>query len=506
LSEGKNITLLDQISLHSSRTAIAGDSGEHSYAQLINTAHGVASGLLKHRTDLEGARIAFLAPPSFDYVAVLLGIWAAGGIAVPVGLNYPAPEIEYILLDSEAELVVTTPNQLASLGSIEAAAGRIVPVEPLLQAAPNELPKIHSSRNGLILYTSGTTSRPKGVVITHRNISSQIRSLVAAWGWKPEDRILNVLPLHHVHGIVNVLLSALWTGATCQMVYPFKAGQVFRLLSSGDFTLFMAVPTIYVKLIEEWTRTEKQGRRNFSEACRKMRLMVSGSAALPVQVLKHWEQISGHTLLERYGMTEIGMALSNPLHGERRPGYVGTPLPGVEVKLVDENRTQIHEEGIPGEIYVRGASVFNEYWRKPEATRSAFHKGWFRTGDIAVAEKGYYRIQGRDSVDIIKTGGYKVSALEIEEVLRTHDKIRDCAVVGVEDAKWGEKVAVAAILEPGESMDLEELRQWAAEKLARQKIPSILVLPDDFPRNAMGKIVKPELKRLIQEGTEKWTS
>ncbi len=226
--------------------------------------------------------------------------------------------------------------------------------------------------------------------------------------------------------------------------------------------------------------------------------MVSGSAALPAAVFERWKAISGHTLLERYGMTEIGMALSNPLHGERRPGFVGVPLPGVAVRLVDESARTIEDEGQAGEIQVRGPHVFLEYMGQPEATARAFRKDWFSTGDEAVVDKGSYRILGRRSVDIIKTGGDKVSALEIEEVLRNHPTIQECAVVGVKDQEWGERVCAAVILRPNDSLSLGSLRNWAKERLAKPKVPAQLLLLDELPRNVMGKVNKLKLRKLFE--------
>ncbi len=190
--------------------------------------------------------------------------------------------------------------------------------------------------------------------------------------------------------------------------------------------------------------------------------MVSGSAALPVSTLERWKEISGHTLLERYGMTEIGMALSNPLHGKRVPGSVGLPLPSVEVQLVGENGEPV-TAGTPGEIEVRSPSVFAEYWGQPNTTREAFRNGWFRTGDTAIVQHGVYRILGRTNIDILKTGGHKVSALEIEETLREHPAVAECAVVGVPDAEWGERVGVAIVLSDGNALDLSSLRAWAKD-------------------------------------------
>jgi malonyl-CoA/methylmalonyl-CoA synthetase len=262
----------------------------------------------------------------------------------------------------------------------------------------------------------------------------------------------------------------------------------------------MAVPTIYTKLIGAWDAASPERRELLRAGCARMRLMVSGSAALPVSTLVRWKEISGHTLLERYGMTEIGMALSNPLHGERVPGTVGRPLPGVDVRLTDEDGKPV-SPGTAGEVQVRGPNVFSEYWGRPEATRAAFRDAWFRTGDTAVIEDGVYRILGRTSIDVLKTGGHKVSALEIEEVLRQHPAIAECAVVGVPDSEWGERVAVAVVLNESQDLDLPSLRTWAMKSLAVHKVPSRLLVLNALPRNAMGKVMKPSITKLFQSET-----
>jgi len=228
-----------------------------------------------------------------------------------------------------------------------------------------------------------------------------------------------------------------------------------------------------------------------------MRLMVSGSAALPASVHKQWTALTGQKLLERYGMTEIGMGLSNPFHGERRPGAVGQPLPLVEVRLKAENGELVTNEGEPGEIQVKGPGVFDEYWKRPEITAESFDDGWFRTGDMAVIETGYYRIMGRLSVDIIKSGGYKLSALEIEAELLEHPAIRECAVIGLPDDTWGERVAAAVVLKDGTTLELETLRDWCRDKLSHYKLPKQLLVVDTLPRNAMGKITKPAVRELF---------
>jgi malonyl-CoA/methylmalonyl-CoA synthetase len=259
----------------------------------------------------------------------------------------------------------------------------------------------------------------------------------------------------------------------------------------------MAVPTVYTRLIAAWEAAAPQRRVLLRLACSKLRLMVCGSAALPVSTLERWKQIGGHTLLERYGMTEIGMALSNPLHGERVPGSVGTPLPGVEVQLMDSDGKPA-APGTPGGIEVRGPAVFAEYWANPAATCEAFRDGWFLTGDTAVVENGKYRILGRTNIDILKTGGHKVSALEIEEALRQHPAIAECSIVGLPDNEWGERVAAAVVLSENQTLDLPSLRAWARELLAVHKLPSRLLILDALPRNAMGKVMKPALAPLFQ--------
>jgi len=499
---GSGRLLFDRVPAFADRTAVVDLEGGYSYRSLLVAAERVASGLLAGQADLEEERIAFCAPPGFSYVAAQWGIWLAGGTALPLFPGHPLPEIEYQLEDAQVRSVLCHPDFEAKL--LPAAERLGIPLASTTEAfgAPprRALPALEPQRRAMILYTSGTTSKPKGVVLTHANLSAQIASLVQAWEWRPEDHILHVLPLHHTHGIVNALCCALWSGATCEMLARFDPDEVWDRFARGGVTLFMAVPTIYVRLISAWEKAPPERRKILSQAAARLRLMVSGSAALPLEVFEKWREITGQSLLERYGMTEIGMALSNPLHGERRPGCVGRPLPGVEVRLTDEEGRTVEEEGRPGEIEVRGPTVFLEYWRRPEATKAAFREGWFRTGDIAVLDRGAYRILGRSSVDIIKTGGYKVSALEIESVLSSHPAIRECAVVGIEDAEWGERVAAAVVLKPGCSLTLPELRSWAKERLAPYKVPTLLHCFNALPRNVLGKVTKPELKKALGGG------
>ncbi|MCB0191171.1 MAG: acyl-CoA synthetase [Anaerolineae bacterium] len=498
MTNTNTVQLFERAAGFADRKAVFASEGDFTYQQLLDASGRVGATLLDGAADLEETRVAFLVPPGFDYVATQWGIWRAGGIAVPLAVSHPRPELEYTITDSDAAIVVAHPQYEERLRPVTEDLNRkFILTTDLLATPPTELPTIDSSRRAMILYTSGTTGKPKGVVSTHDNIQAQVTALISAWGWRQDDHILHVLPLHHTHGIINVLTCALWSGAVCEMLPGFKADDVWQRFIDSDLTLFMAVPTIYNRLIAAWEAASPEEKEAMAEACAKFRLMVSGSAALPVSVLEQWEGISGQRLLERYGMTEIGMALSNPLDGERVPGFVGAPLPAVDIRLVDDQGQVVTEDSIPGEIQVKGPNVFMEYWRRPEATAEAFQDGWFQTGDTALRENGIYRILGRNSVDIIKTGGYKVSALEIEETLRTHPNIQECAVVGVPDDKWGESVCVAIVFKHDRELTLEELRDWAKERLAPYKVPSHMQPVEDLPRNAMGKVTKPEVKKLF---------
>ncbi len=493
------IELIQRTAGFGERTAVEDWTGNFTYAELLRVSRFAALNLLGDKEDLGEKRVAFILPPGFEYVALKLGVWMAGGVSVPLGLAHSPREIEYVMGDSGAETVIFHPDLARKLKGASFGAGvRMRKLPDILRPARGELPTVREERRAMIIYTSGTTSRPKGVVSTHLNIKAQISSMAEAWEWSPGDSILNVLPLHHLHGILNVVLCSLWSGARCVMMDGFSPRDVWDRFGKKDLTLFMGVPTIYSKLIDCWEDSSARERVRMSDSVRGLRLMVSGSAALPVSVLEKWKEVSGHVLLERYGMTEIGMALSNPYGGERLAGRVGFAMPGVEVGIFDAQDGRL-EEGNQGEIRVKGESVFLEYWGKPRETESAFRGGWFKTGDIAFLEHGgSYRILGRESVDIIKSGGYKISALEIEEVLRGHPLVEQCAVVGVADSRWGERVGAAVVLGEGSSIELEELRGWASDKLARYKLPTRLLVLPSLPRNSMGKVIKNTIKQSFQ--------
>ncbi|HUP20308.1 MAG TPA: acyl-CoA synthetase, partial [Gemmatimonadota bacterium] len=474
------------------RVALVDARGEHGYGRVLSASAAVAARLRAAGVG-KGERVALLVTPGLEYTAALLGTWRAGAVAVPLSPAHPPPELAHVLGDSGAVAALAGEGRARTLERPAGTAGaRVLPVD-LEGPAGEEAAPPAAADAALVLYTSGTTSRPKGVVLTHAHLEAQVGSLVEAWAWSPDDRLLHALPLHHTHGIVNGLLCALRAGATCDHLARFDASEAWAAFAARPVTLFMGVPTMYVRLIRAWEEAPPETRAAWTAAAAGQRVMISGSAALPVTVFERWREIAGHALLERYGMTEIGMALSNPLDGERRPGTVGVPLPAVRARLVDESGDPV-AEGAPGGIEIAGPAVFTEYLNRPEETTRAFRDGWFRTGDEAVVERGYWRILGRSSVDILKTGGYKVSALEIEDALLAHPEVAECAVVGAPDPEWGERVCAAVVAAPGAALEPDALRAWAKERLAPYKAPARVLLVRALPRNAMGKVTKPTVR------------
>lgn len=487
--------LVQRAARHSGRRAVIDVTGSYTYSELLEAARAVGGSLLAGRASLDGARVATLVPPGFPYVAVQWGIWLAGGIAVPLAMSHPEAELAYVLEDAAVSAAVGLGAHTDRLRAVAAGSHITVHDAQDLMTSSSRGPEAPGGEIAMLLYTSGTTGRAKGVVWRHDAIRTQVEIMSDAWGWQADDCALLVLPLHHVHGLINVVATALWNGAAVEMHESFDAVVIWDRLGSGEISVFMAVPTIYRRLRGAWAEFPDERQAELRSTLAGMRLMVSGSAALPVATLEAWREVSGHTLLERYGMTEIGMALSNPYHGARIAGTVGMPLPTVETRVVDEHDQPV-ADGEPGGLQVRGPSVFHRYWQRPEATDAAFVGGWFRTGDVVAVEDGRYRILGRESVDIIKTGGEKVAALEIEEVIRRHPAVDDCAVVGIDDDEWGELVAVA-VTGPDFCLDLEALRDFCRDDLAPAKIPRRLIVVAELPRNSLGKVVKPDVRLLF---------
>ncbi|KAJ2662662.1 hypothetical protein IWW48_001720 [Coemansia sp. RSA 1200] len=508
------------------RIAIVDGAGTHTYKQLLRDAHRVRAALLaptkaqavSKGKGLDGARVAMLMPNTYEYAAVQWGIWAAGGAAVPLSPMHPARELEYFISDSGARTVVCHPTLL---GNIEPAARQlgdsvqVVPSDTCLHSkddadAGGSPIDVDETQGALFIYTSGTTGRPKGVVHTHASLGAQIAALHAAWQWSADDRLLHVLPLHHVHGIVVGLCAALGAGATTEMMPGgFDARHVWGRITDGprDITLLMGVPTMYTRLLAAFDAMPGGRQLDARRAIGALRLTISGSAALPASVFARWREATGHAMLERYGMSEIGMALSNDATDPdaRRPGSVGTPLPGVSVRLVDSAGVDVTaaNPSVPGMLQIKGPSVFREYHGLPDKTASEFTAdGWFVTGDIATRspsdQGGLFYIMGRESVDIIKSGGFKLSALEIERDLLEHPSIADVAVVGVPSEEWGETAAAAVVLKPGApELPIETLKPWCYSRMARYKAPKMVRAVDALPRNLMGKLDKKAVRALF---------
>lgn len=402
----------------------------------------------------------------------------------------------------------------------------------------------------MMLYTSGTTARPKGVLLPTRVLSAQAHSLLEAWEYTPKDHLLHILPLHHIHGTLNALLTPLLAGSTIEFLFPFNVDSVWKRLatpflaskatangpspaSQNPITFLTAVPTVWARMLQAHPALPPDLSKASKAAVTRqnLRLNISGSAALPTPTKKAWSALSsGNTLLERFGMTEVGMALSCGLADEDRiDGSVGWPLPSVEARLVDPDTHRVITEDvgadgkeISGEIQLRGPTIFQGYWRDPEATKKEFTvDGWFKTGDIAVrrrvpvsgngasgpwAKGPAYFILGRKSADIIKTGGEKVSALEVERELLALPEVKECAVVALPSESWGQKVAAVVVLtehgkragKGGKEWGAMDLRRALKERLVAYKIPQDLVVLDgEIPRNAMGKVNKKELVKAV---------
>ncbi|KAJ2221475.1 hypothetical protein IWW45_008860 [Coemansia sp. RSA 485] len=491
------------------KVAIVDDAGAHTYADLLQDARKVQNAL--GGTDHKGASIAMLMPNSYEYAAVQWGIWAAGGAVVPLSPMHPERELEYFITNSEARKIICHPSLLNNVRPVLKRLGGSVALlesDAIMSmadaAALHQEAEINENQSALFIYTSGTTGKPKGVVHTHATIAAQVNALYEAWRWSADDRLLHVLPLHHVHGIVVALCSALWAGATTEMLPKFDKDRVWDRIIDGpqNISILMGVPTMYARLLSAMEAMSPQRQKAAHDAMGRLRLTISGSAALPASVFRKWQQATGQAMLERYGMSEIGMALSNDAAdpSARKVGAVGKPLPNVDVRLVDADGADVTSvSGASGMIQVKGPNVFSEYYGLPEKTATEFTSdGWFITGDIGTRDAdGLYSIMGRQSVDIIKSGGFKLSALEIERELLEHPNVTDVAVVGVPDEEWGEVVAAAVVLRPGASLDMRELKPWCYERMANYKCPKMVKTVDSLPRNLMGKLDKKAVKALF---------
>ncbi|WP_405769001.1 acyl-CoA synthetase [Streptomyces sp. NBC_00080] len=470
--------------------------GERSltYAQLASAAGAVGA-----RVREEG-RVAVWATPSLETAVAVVGALLAGVAAVPLNPKSGDKELGHVLGDSAPRVVLAAPGDelpavLRELVRIDVEVEAEVEADADVQgvgASVASVPAVASVGDedpALVVYTSGTTGPPKGAVIPRRAIATTLDALADAWQWTGKDVLVHGLPLFHVHGLVLGVLGPLRRGGSVRHLGRFGTEGVTRELSTGASMLF-GVPTMYHRIAEALP-----GDPALAKALAGARLLVSGSAALPVHDHERIAAATGRRVIERYGMTETLMNTSVRADGEARAGTVGVPLPGVELRLVDEDGAAVeaYDGESVGEIQVRGPNLFTEYLNRPDATAAAFTSdGWFRTGDVAVRDPdGYVRIVGRKATDLIKSGGYKIGAGEIENALLEHPGVREAAVTGEPDADLGERIVAWVVPADPEALPAEsELADHVARRLAPHKRPRVVRYLDALPRNDMGKIMK----------------
>jgi malonyl-CoA/methylmalonyl-CoA synthetase len=433
-----------------------------------------AAGRLRAAGLNAGARLVLGAESSARFVVACVAALRAGLTVVPLNPAYPRPEVEAIVADCRPHAAaVESAQQAAWIRDVAGGERQVfgLDFERLgTEASDDALDRAGASDTALLIYTSGTTGRPKGVPLTHGNLLAGATAIALAWRWQPDDRLLLALPLFHVHGLGNGVIGSLCAGASVMLRAGFDPTDVAAGAQDGA-TLFFGVPTMYQRLV----------RSGQAPALRAMRLLVCGSAPLPAELAREIASRTGQMPLERYGMSETMMLAGNPYDGERRPGTVGFPFPGVDLRLAEH-----------GEVQVRGPNVIDGYLDRPEATAEAFTSdGWFRTGDIGEFDgDGYLRLVGR-SKELIISGGYNVFPREVEEALATHPAVREVAVVGRASEQWGEEVT--AVVVAADEVTEDQLRGHARERLAPYKVPKRVEFVDELPRNALGKVVRGKL-------------
>jgi len=469
------------------------DAGVWSYADLDHWAQRMG-GALHEMGVAPGDRVVVQVDKSPHAVALYLGCLRIGAVHVPLNTAYTAAEVAYFLTDAEPRLFVCMPEGREHAGARAEEAGVAITTlgaddaGNLVNAARGAQPYTGVAQRAggdlaAIVYTSGTTGRAKGAMLSHGNLDAGTRVLMEAWDWRDDDVLLHALPVFHVHGLFVALHCALLGGSPMIFLQRFDAARAAAALPHA--TVMMGVPTFYTRLLE-------QAEVN-RELCRGVRLFISGSAPLTEQTFAAWEERTGHRILERYGMSETMMLTSNPLDGERVPGTVGFPLPGVELRIAADSGEPVGA-GEVGVIEVRGPNVFSGYWRMPEKTAEEFRgDGFFVTGDLGVRDtEGRVAIVGR-AKDLVISGGYNVYPKEVERLLDELPGVAESAVIGVPHEDFGE--AVVAVLETaGTGISEAQVGQALADRLARFKQPKAVICVDELPRNAMGKVQKSELR------------
>ncbi len=419
-----------------------------------------------------GDRVLLSAASSVELVAAHTAAFRLGAVVMPTNGAYRADEVTHVVSDARPKVaIVDRPEWSEWIHSCDSTVLVTSPSVEMEEGPSVRLDQIGAGSSALIGYTSGTTGRPKGAVLSHGNLLSSVRALEIAWRWQPQDILILALPLFHMHGLGVGLHGSLAIGAQAVLLPEFEVTDVLDSIKKHHASMFFGVPTMYSRLVE----SSRAGELS------QLRLCVSGSAPLAAALHQRIQEVSGQRVLERYGMTETAMLVSNPYEGERRPGSVGFPLPGVEVLL----------KGDPPEILVKGPNVFQGYWERPEANSQAFDDGWFRTGDLgALDPDGYLSIVGR-AKEMIISGGFNVYPREVEDVISQHEAIRECAVVGEPDEEWGETVVAFVVAD--RELSLDEIKNFVGERLAHYKRPRRTYRIDSMPRNALGKVQKHRL-------------
>jgi malonyl-CoA/methylmalonyl-CoA synthetase len=455
---------------------------------------------LRQRGATPGERVAVLTDSPAAMVLSLLANYRNRSIHLPINTRYTASEARYLLEDSGATILIADPDHPALEGvpdGVETLSAREADhdgghasIWELIADSPPAVPLVAEDEDtAMLIYTSGTTGSPKGVVLSHRAILSGMWALTNLWEWSTKDVLVLALPLFHVHGLGIGIHGTLLQGNRCRVHASFDPARVCEEFDHGA-TIFMGVPTMYDMLLEHLREHPEH-----AEYCRNARLFTSGSAALPASKFEEFEQLTGHQILERYGMSETMLTLSNPYRGERRPGTIGKPVPGISIRILDEAFDPV-EQGEIGELFVHGDFLLDEYWKRPKATRKSLRDGWFRTGDIVrKREDGYIEHVGRKSADIFKSGGFKVSAREVEDVLREVEGVREIAVTARPDGRWGDRICAFYVLADGftEPETTARLQETADTQLANFKRPREWTVVDELPRNALGKVQKHRL-------------
>lgn len=460
------------------------------YAEAFARSEAFARGLLAWGL-LPGQRVALYLETTPDFLFCCFGAQRAGAAVVLVNHQYKRTELGHILSDSGARLCVTGGEQMAELDRLRAelpALARVLTLGPELDAfivdAPNALtlPVPAPDDIAYVAYTSGTTGRSKGALLSHRNTLSNARSVTEAWQWTADDNLLHMLPLFHTHGLMVGMHGTLLQGASCELHRHFSARIALDRLAAGEFSLFFGVPTMYTRLIAEAASSERRPSG--------LRLCVSGSAPLSPATFADFERLFGQRILERYGMTETIMNLTNPAVGERRPGTVGRPFPGQEARIVDVKTRRPLGPNEIGEIEVRGPHVFAGYLNQPAATAECFGaEGWFRTGDLGqVSDDGYFSITGR-ARELIISGGYNIYPREVEEAILACPGVAEAAVFGQPDPEFGERVC-AAVVRSDPALTATAIVEHCRARLAGYKKPKRVFFVESLPRNAMGKVQK----------------